>query len=139
MSEASVGGIVAYLRLDRSEWDAELAAAGRRADELGRHSPDIRIRTNAPSAIAQLASVAAAVRRLQDAQGAEGVAESKLAELRAKGGASTSRLAGAEERVAKARRGVAAATISLAATHDANDRAERRAITDAERLALASK
>lgn len=133
--EAQVGSIIGYLRLDRSDWDAELTAAGRKADDLARHNPDIRIRTNAPSAIAQLAAVAAATKRLQDAQGAEAVAEAKLQSLRDRGITDAGRLKAAEEAVMKARRSEAAATIALAAAQDANDRAVQKATADTDKLA----
>lgn len=136
---AEVGSIVGYLRLDRSDWDAELAAAGRKADELARHSPDIRIGVNGPSAIAQLAAVAAAVKRLQDAQGAESVEQRRLADLQDKGGVSAGRLAAAEERVARAHRATAVATTGLAAVYDRNDQATARAVADADRLAQSTK
>lgn len=132
--DAEVGSIIGYLRLDRSDWDAELNAAGRKADELGRHNPDIKIKTNAPSAIAQLAAVAAATKRLQDAQGAEAVAEARLQSLRDRGITDAGRIKSAEEAVTKARRSQAAATIALAAAQDANDRAMQKAAQDADKL-----
>lgn len=55
-----VGKIIGYLVLERSDWDRGLDEAGRKADELGRHSPKIKIDTNAAQAIATLATVAAA-------------------------------------------------------------------------------
>lgn len=128
--EASVGSIIGYLRLDRSDWDAELAAAGRKADDLARHNPNIRVGTNAPSAIAQLNAVALATRRLQDAQGAENVAAVKLEELRRRGNASAGQLSAAEERLARAHRATAAALVGLAAANDANDAATRKAAAD---------
>lgn len=124
--------------MDRSDWDNELRAAQAKADELGRHSPNIKIGTNAPTAIAQLAAVAAAVKRLQDAQGAESVAQARLSDLQRRGDASAGQLAAAEQRVEKSRRGVAAATIQLAAAQDRNDQAVRKAIVDTENLANAS-
>jgi hypothetical protein len=137
VSAENIGSIVGYLRLDRSDWDTELRAAAAKADELARHNPNIKISTNAPSAIAQLASVAAAVKRLQDAQGAEAVAQQRLVDLQGKAGVSAGRLKAAEEAVAKARRGTAAATVQLAAAHDINDRAMQKATTDAAKLAAA--
>lgn len=139
MSDASVGSIIGYLRLDRSDWDAELNAAGRKADELARHNPNVKISTNAPSAIAQLATVAAAVRRLQDAQGAENVAQAKLTELQNRGNASASQLRAAEERLQRAHRATAAATIGLAAAHDKNSTAMRRAAAEADQMAASSR
>lgn len=61
-----VGRIIGYLLLDRSDWDRGLDAAGRKADELGRKSPKIRIDTNAPEAIAALLGVEAAEKRVGD-------------------------------------------------------------------------
>lgn len=61
-----VGRIIGYLLLDRSDWDQGLDAAGRKADELGRKSPKIRIDTNAPEAIAALLGVEAAEKRVGD-------------------------------------------------------------------------
>lgn len=135
---AEVGSILGYLKLDRSDWDAELRAASAKADELGRNSPNIKIGTNAPTAIAQLAAVAGAVRRLQDAQGAESVAQSKLSDLQSKGEADASKLAAAEERVARAHRATSAATIALAGAHDKNDQAMARAEADASKLAAST-
>lgn len=137
MSE-NIGSILGYLRLDRSDWDNEIRAAMAKADELGRKSPNIKIGTNAPSAIAQLAAVAAAVKRLQDAQGAENVAQAKLTELQDKGNVSAGRLAAAQERLDKAHRSTAAAAIALAAAEDAGDRAAAKAAMDTAKLGAAA-
>lgn len=80
--ETEVGSIVGYLRLDKSDWDAQLRDAERQADKLGRTDPDIRISTSgAPAAIAQLEAVAAATHRMEsstssDMKDVEGGAES---------------------------------------------------------------
>jgi hypothetical protein len=61
-----VGSIVAYLRLNRSDWDRELREAQAAAERLGRTNPDIRIQVNSGAIVAQLAAVAAAVHRLEE-------------------------------------------------------------------------
>jgi hypothetical protein len=164
--EATVGSILGYLRLDRSDWDNELRAAGVKADELARHNPNIDIKTNAPSAIAQLSAVALATKRLQDAQGSESVAESKLTEAKRAGavasqamaeatyqeGISESKLEAlkkkaastaiqvkkAEEDVTKARRAQALATILLAEANDRMDAAVRKAEEDTKKTAAST-
>lgn len=135
---ANAGELIAYLRLDRSDFTAEMDAAGRKADELARHSPNVKITTNAPTAIAQLAAVATAVKRLQDAQGAENVAQARLTELQNRGNASASQLAAAQERLNRAHRATAAATIQLANAHDKNDQAMAKAERDASLLAAST-
>ena len=55
MAERSIGGIVGYLRLDRSDWDIALNLAGKKADELSKHSPNIRVTASTGQALAQLA------------------------------------------------------------------------------------
>lgn len=139
MSDAEVGSIIGYLALDRSDWDSELTAAKAKADELGRDNPNIKIDTNAPSAIAQLAAVAAATKRLQDAQGAEGVAQAKLTDLESKGSASASQMAAAQERLQKAHRSTASAVLQLAAAYDETDRASVKAEADADKVATSTK
>jgi len=54
------GSIVAKLRLDSGTWDADLAAAEARADELGRHDPHIKVDVDAAAALAKLEEVRAA-------------------------------------------------------------------------------
>lgn len=111
--EQSIGGIVGFLRLDRSQWSAEIAAATGQAKELGKTNPKIDIETNAPAAIAQLEAVAVAAKRLQDAQGKVSVAQAKVNDLEAAGNTSSTKLAAAKENLAKATRDVEVAQIRL--------------------------
>ena len=127
MSEINAGTLIAYLRLDRSDYDAELKIAGVKADELAAKSPNIKVKVDSATALAQLAGIAAAAKRLQDAQGAERVAEQRLQDLRAKGIESGTQYVRAEENVEKARRAQAAATINLASAY-------AKADADAKRL-----
>jgi hypothetical protein len=113
MSEATVGQILGYLRLDASDWNRELEQAGRKSDELGRKSPNIKIGTNAAETITKLEAVAAATRKLQDAQGRATVAQVKLIDLQRKGNASATQLKSAEEALARSQRAVTTATAGL--------------------------
>lgn len=56
----TVGSIVAYLRMNRDQWNRDVDATRRDAQRLGATSPDITIRSNAASTIAQLEGVRAA-------------------------------------------------------------------------------
>lgn len=139
MSDASVGSILGYLKLDRSDWDAELNAAGKKADELGAHSPDIKIRTNSAAAIAQLAAVAAASKRLQDAQGAEAVALARLKALQDAGVTSGPKYVAAEQALEKARRAQAVAVIRLAEANSLEAASADKAAAANKRLAASAK
>lgn len=104
--EINIGGIVGYLNLNRSAWSAEIDAAKQQARDLGKENPKINIETNAPKALAELEAVAVATKRLQDAQGKLGVAQSKLNDLEEAGVTSGSKFVKAQEDVAKAMRDV---------------------------------
>lgn len=56
-SPTTEGSIVAYLRLDISDWETKLAEAESKARELGRISPDIRVSAETAEAIAKLRAV----------------------------------------------------------------------------------
>lgn len=66
MSEGptTVGSIVGRLKLDASEWDAELTKAGVKADELGRKNPTIRVDADVAAALAKLEAIQAASDRV---------------------------------------------------------------------------
>ncbi|HVW81297.1 MAG TPA: hypothetical protein VHB69_10215, partial [Mycobacteriales bacterium] len=65
MSDSTeVGRIVAYLQLASSDYDRGMDNAARKADELGKHSPNIRISTNTAEVIGQLAAVQAATDKI---------------------------------------------------------------------------
>jgi hypothetical protein len=136
MSEVSVGSIIAYLKMDRSDYDKEIDAAGAKADALARHSPDIKIKVSSATALTQLSTVAAAVRRLQDAEGQERVAEQRLQDLRAKSIQSGAQYARAEEAVERARRAQAQATVQLASAYknaDAQNKKLSQSTAEAKR------
>lgn len=126
-SGATVGVITGYLRLDKSDWSAEMTSAKGQADALGRTNPNIKIETNAPSAIAQLELVAAAAKRLQDAQGKVSVAQAKVNQLETSGKASAAQLSAAHENLAKAMRDVELQQIRVSSAFE-------RATDDANRL-----
>jgi hypothetical protein len=58
------GSIVAYLRLDSSDWDRKLDEAAAKARELARVDPNIRVTTDTAKAIAELDAVKAAEDRV---------------------------------------------------------------------------
>src|SRR5690348_4463516 len=64
--ETSVGSIVGRLRLDSSEWNADLDRAEARARELSSADPTIRVHADTAQAEASLAAVEAAERRTGD-------------------------------------------------------------------------
>jgi hypothetical protein len=120
----TVGSIVGHLRLDHSEWDRDLTDAGARADELGRHDPNIRIDTNAGEVVAALAGVDAALKRVDAAERASAnaasasyIANLRLEELQKKRGVTELQLAAATEAAARADRNAEAAELKhMAAT-----------------------
>lgn len=116
--EINIGGIVGYLNLDRSRWTAEIDLARQQARSLGRENPHIDINTNAGKALAELASVAAAVKRLQDSQGKLGLAQQRLNDIESQGTASSGKLAKAHEDVARASRDVELAQIRVARAYE---------------------
>ena len=130
-----VGSIVAYLRFNREDWTRGVRDTEQDSSRLGRLNPHIRIDTNATQAVAQLATVAGAVRALQDAQGRAAVAQQRLDDLRARGNASASQIRAAEERVAAASRSVEESQIRLAAAYQRSDEQARRAAESAFRVA----
>ena len=58
------GSIVAYLRLNDSDWNAKLDAAEQRARDLGRIDPNIRVTADTADAIAKLDAVRLAAERV---------------------------------------------------------------------------
>jgi trimeric autotransporter adhesin len=133
-SGATVGTITGYLRLDKSDWSAEILSAQGQAEALGKTNPNIRIDTNAPSAIVQLEAVAAAAKRLQDAQGKVSVAQAKVNDLEAAGNAPASKLTAAHENLAKATRDVELAQIRLASAYDGVAPKSEKALSDSEQF-----
>lgn len=60
----NVGTITGRLRLDASQWNRQLAAAEKKARELGTVDPTIKVDVNAADALAKLAAVDAAEEKL---------------------------------------------------------------------------
>lgn len=137
-SGATVGTITGYLRLDKSDWSAEIASAQGQADALGKSSPNIKIETNAPTAIAQLELVAAAAKRLQDAQGKVSVAQAKVNDLENSGKASASQLAAAHENLAKAMRDVELQQVRVAKAYNDGSSAGNDAENTVKKLSNSS-
>lgn len=140
MADREVGSILAYLKLDRSDWSTEMKAAGAEADDLARKNPNVKITTNAGEAIAQLAAVAAATKKLQDAQGSENVAQAKLQALVDKGIESGPKYVAAQEAVARSHRSTASAVVGLANAYQQVDAAATKAAAaESRRAAQATK
>ncbi len=68
------GSIVAYLRLDPSDYNAQLDKAKAKAEELGRTDPTIRVKADTANVVAKLDAVEAARRRVTAAEIKYGVA-----------------------------------------------------------------
>lgn len=64
--ETVVGNIVAYLRLDASDWNRTLTEAGAAAQALGDSDPSIDVEANTGQALAALAAVSAQANALAD-------------------------------------------------------------------------
>lgn len=118
------GSIVAKLRVDSGTWDAELAAAGARADDLGRHDPHIKVNVDSAEAIAKMAAVNAAEKKLDIANQALRISYLRLDEAQTKGGLSASRLAALHLAAARAESAHESATKRLAAAQLALKEAE---------------
>ena len=73
------GSIVGYLRLDSSDWNLKLDQAEARARELGRTDPTIHVKADTATAIAKMAAVEAAQRRLTAATSAADTAYARAA------------------------------------------------------------
>lgn len=128
------GSIVAKLRVDDSAWSAEMAAAGAKADELGRHDPKIRIDVDSAAAIAKMAAVESAEKRVDVANQALRLSYLRLDEAQGKGGVSAARLAAlhlaasrAESAHESATKRLAAAQLELAAANETEEVSESRA------------
>jgi hypothetical protein len=134
-----IGGIVGHLRLDQADWDLALARAGAKADELGRHNPNIRVTASTAEALARLEAVAAATGRLQDAQGRVAVAQAKLNDLETKGDASARQLLSARAALAKSTRDEELAQIRLASAYAQVDEKAKAAAASAQRAADAQR
>lgn len=116
--ELNIGSVVGYLRLNRSQWTEEIDAAKQQARELGRENPRINIETNAPKALADLEAVAIASKRLQDAQGRQAVAQSKVNDLEEKGITSGTKYVKAQNDLSRATRDVELQQIRVAKAFD---------------------
>lgn len=112
--ELNIGSVVGYLRLNASQWSAEIDTVKGQARELSRVNPKIDIETNAPKALAELEAVAIAAKRLQDAQGKASVAQSRLNDLEEKGITSGTRYTKAQSDLARASRDVELSQIRVA-------------------------
>ena len=64
--ETSIGGIIATLRLDTTDWDAHIAAAQAAAEQLGRTDPDVHIGVNSGEAISQLEAIRIATEHVSE-------------------------------------------------------------------------
>jgi hypothetical protein len=62
--EATVGSIVGYLRMDDSDWKRTIDEAKAKADELGRMSPNIKVKVDSAEAKARMAEVEAAAKKV---------------------------------------------------------------------------
>lgn len=132
--EASeVGSIVGYLKLDRSDWDAQLTAAGIKARELSRSDPKVTISTNAREVIAELLPVKAAIGGLQGAQERLAAAQDKLNSLVGKSNVTDRQYATAKTAVAKATRDEELAQLRLAAAYAKVEAASEKRNQSAQR------
>lgn len=114
----TAGELIGFLRLDPSDWKENSAEVKADAKELGKLNPTIRIDVDSAKALTQLSAVAAATKKLQDAQGQVTVSQAKLKDAQDSGTASASKLAAASEAVEKAMRAERVASIQLASAHE---------------------
>lgn len=98
-----VGRIVAYLNMDRSEWNRSRQQAKAEAAELSRINPKIQIDVNSAKGLAELAAVKAAANSLENAQVRLGNAQVNLDRARAQSAVLAKKVADAERALASAR------------------------------------
>lgn len=113
------GSIVAYLRLDSSDWDRKLDEAEAKARELGRVDPTIHVNADVAEAIAQLD----AVREAEARAGGTTTAVSRVTTVVSSTGGDSGRTDS-----------VAAAEARLAAAEQASELATQRAMIAQARL-----
>lgn len=88
--ETQVGSIVGKLKLDSSDWNAELATAEERAHQLGRANPTIKVETTGTAeAVSELAAVEAAEKKVGAEEVKASASSQALARMRAQGRAIT--------------------------------------------------
>ncbi|MBO1739664.1 hypothetical protein [Leifsonia sp. TF02-11] len=148
------GSIVAYLRLNDSDWNETLNAAETRARELGRADPTIKVHADVAEAQANLAAVRAAEKSLGNvgSNGGSGVAKidqvtaaqnrlnaaeqaADVAYARAQ--LSAMRLDEVETKRGRTEREVAAAVLANTVAQQRLDAANQRATASEEALAIA--
>jgi hypothetical protein len=134
LSDVEVGGIVGKLKLDDSDWNLKLAAAGAAADELGAHSPTIKVDVDSAKAQAALAAVQAAEGKLAIATDATRLAYLKLDAVQESSRSSGIQIAAghlaaarAEATEAAAVSRLTAAKAALAAVNEAEEESEGKA------------
>lgn len=137
MSEGptTAGSIVGKLKMDKSQWDADKAAAKTDAAELGALEPTIKVDANVGEALAKLEAVRVAQEKLGFASDNLKLAYQRLDEVQTKGGASQSRLmalhlaaAKAESAHASATRNLASVQTALAAANDDVDNSNKKVV-----------
>jgi hypothetical protein len=138
----TVGEIIGYLRLDASQWDREMTAAGRKADQLDRKNVRVKITTNAAEAVTKIAAADRALAALTSRnEQVKRSAVSLSATQRALANAIDS-VSQAEARVNRTRAAGGGApterqTLAIAAAEQQLSRAMRSRETAAERVGLA--
>ncbi len=101
MTEVNAGTVRAFLKLDASDWNAELQKAGVAADELGAHDPNIQISVEgAAKALAALETVTRAENAVTNANVRVSRAEQDLAAVRAAGASDAAKISRAESELA---------------------------------------
>jgi hypothetical protein len=108
------GSIVGKLKVDDSEWVAELDRAEVKARELGASNPEIKVKAAVTDALAKMEAVKAAEEQLGFANDRLKISYQKLDEVQTKGGASESRLMSLHLASARAEAAHEAATRKLA-------------------------
>jgi hypothetical protein len=126
------GSIVAYLRLDDSDWKAKLDEAEARARELGRVDPTIKVHADTAEALAKLEEVKA----LEAGAGGT-VTTTTVSRTESTGSSVASNAAAKVDAVAAAESRLAAAEAKTAAATEARDMAQQRAWATQQRFNIA--
>lgn len=128
------GSIVAYLRLDDSDWNQTLDRAEAKARELGRTDPTIHVAADTADAIAKLEALRAAESQLGGSS--RSVSSDKAANAVA---AAQTRLAAAERTAANAASAQYLAELRLADVQDKRGRTDLQLATAEEAVARATR
>ncbi len=133
MSETTVGSIIAYLRMDDSDWRRTIDQAKAKAEDLGKTDPKIKISVDSASALSKLTAVSAALNTMRTAQEKVAVAQAKLSELEKAGDAPAAKMTAARNALTSALRNEENAAGKLAVAYkrvqDATDSAGKTAAT----------